>query len=256
MHQKHAIMLFFSPFGEWCPRSSSMDDYIWSIRWFFSLPMIKIQTSKTQHWLNGLRSDITFQKPAHLGSYSVNRCLFTVYKHTWLSPPWHLLGSPLNLPSLSWAWPLWSKSWWGGDPGARPPSTSEGSRPGRSPNSNTRRNRPQVFGRSDADGLQLIPDTEKKSQYEQNFVTTMEKYSGLVYRPGELPLRMHSHVNEKRAEDEKICAIIDGILNEGRLDLSSNGESSRTSIRLHERQKEPWKINTVIKHYSYRYNTA
>lgn len=86
-----------------------------------------------QHWLNGLRSDITFQKPDHLGSYSVNRCLFTVYKHTWLSPPWHLLGSPLNLPSRSWAWPLWSKSWWGGDPGARPPSMSEGSRPGRSP---------------------------------------------------------------------------------------------------------------------------
>lgn len=75
-----------------------------------------------------------------------------------------------------------------------------------------------------------MSDTEKKNQYEQNIAMTTEEYSGLVYRPGEVPLRMHSHIDEKRAEDEKVCAIIDGILNQGRLDLSSDGESSRASI--------------------------
>lgn len=184
---------------------------------------------------------MNFQRPAHPDLYIVNRCLFTAYKHTWLSPPWHLLGSPLNLPSLSWAWLLWSKSWWEGDPGVRTPSTSGGSRPGHSPTATLEETDPKCWPQWCRwfAAHTWWSHTEKNSQYEQNIVMTTEEFSGLVYRPGEVPLRMHSHIDEKRAEDEKVCAIVDCILNQGRLDLSSNGESSRAGIWLHEWQKEP-----------------
>lgn len=62
-----------------------------------------------------------------------------------------------------------------------------------------------------------------------------------LHSPGQMPLRMNSHVDEQRPEDQQVRPVVDGVLNEGCLDLTGDGESSRSSVRLHEGQQQPEK---------------
>lgn len=45
---------------------------------------------------------------------------------------------------------------------------------------------------------------------------------------------MDGHVDEQRAEDEQVGAVVDGVLYQSRLDLPGDGEASGTGVRLHE----------------------
>ena len=57
--------------------------------------------------------------------------------------------------------------------------------------------------------------------------------------PGEVPLGVHGYVDEQRAEDEQVGAIVDGVLDERRLHLAPDGEAAGAGVRLHERQQQP-----------------
>lgn len=46
------------------------------------------------------------------------------------------------------------------------------------------------------------------------------------HKPGEVPLRIDGDVDEQRAEDEQVRAVIDGVFNEGRFNLSRDGETT------------------------------
>lgn len=50
---------------------------------------------------------------------------------------------------------------------------------------------------------------------------------------------MHGHVDEERAENEQVSAIIDGVLDECSLYFARDREAPRAGIRLHEWQKKP-----------------
>lgn len=55
---------------------------------------------------------------------------------------------------------------------------------------------------------------------------------------------MNRHVDEQRAEDQQVGAVVDGVLNERRLDLPGDGEPSGASVRLHEGQQQPGNSST------------
>lgn len=57
--------------------------------------------------------------------------------------------------------------------------------------------------------------------------------------PGQVPLRVHGHVDEQRAEDEQVRAVVDGVLYQRRLHLPRDGEAAGASVRLHEGQQQP-----------------
>ena len=61
----------------------------------------------------------------------------------------------------------------------------------------------------------------------------------LTDSPGQVPLRMHGHVDEQRAEDQQVRPVVDGVLDESRLDLAGDGEASGASVGLHEGQQQP-----------------
>jgi len=60
-----------------------------------------------------------------------------------------------------------------------------------------------------------------------------------LHSPGQVPLRMNSHVDEERAKDQQVGPVVDGVLYQRRFDFPGDGEASRASVRLHERQQQP-----------------
>lgn len=69
-----------------------------------------------------------------------------------------------------------------------------------------------------------------------------------VHSPGEAQLRMNGHINEQRAENEQVCPVINGVLNQCRFDLPGDGEASGASVRLHEGQQQPDDTRKPLKH--------
>lgn len=65
-----------------------------------------------------------------------------------------------------------------------------------------------------------------------------------VILPGQTPLRMYSYVDEQRAEDKQVGAVVDGILDESGLYFACDGEASWAGVRLHKGQKKPGKTHT------------
>lgn len=59
---------------------------------------------------------------------------------------------------------------------------------------------------------------------------------------------MNGHVNEQRAENEQVCPVINGVLNQCRFDLPGDGEASGASVRLHEGQQQPDDTRKPLKH--------
>lgn len=60
-----------------------------------------------------------------------------------------------------------------------------------------------------------------------------------VHSPGEVPLRMNSHIYEQRAEDEQVGPVINSILYQRCFNFPSDGEASRAGVGLHEGQQQP-----------------
>lgn len=59
---------------------------------------------------------------------------------------------------------------------------------------------------------------------------------------------MNGHVNEQRAENEQVCPVINGILNQCRFDFPGDGEAPGASVRLHEGQQQPDDTRKPLKH--------
>lgn len=70
-----------------------------------------------------------------------------------------------------------------------------------------------------------------------------------VHSPGEVPLRMNSHIYEQRAEDEQVGPVINSILYQRRFNFPSDGEASRAGVGLHEGQQQPANTTQTFKQH-------
>lgn len=64
------------------------------------------------------------------------------------------------------------------------------------------------------------------------------------HTPGEMPIGIDGDVDEQRAEDEQVCAVINSVFYQSCFYLSGDGEASWTCIRLHEGNQEPAHMET------------